>query len=91
MGAFVFPWALRWILDAMAVYGSETHSAVSAPVQFGSIPAFQTHQDSEDGKGWGWESYPPVDGDYSGSYWQLLVIDANSRQEKLLGISSNIW
>eukprot|EP00435_Cladocopium_sp_Y103_P045644 s194_g13.t1 len=50
MGAFVFPPALRCILDAMAVYASETHSSVSAPIQFGSIPAFQTHQDSEDAR-----------------------------------------
>lgn len=48
MGAFVFPPGLRWILDAMAVYASETHSSVSAPIQFGSIPAFQTHHDSEE-------------------------------------------
>ena len=48
MGAFVFPPPLRWILDAMAVYASETHSAVSAPIQFGSLPAFRMHQNTEE-------------------------------------------
>jgi len=50
MGAFVFPPPLRWILDAMAVYASETHSAVSAPIQFGSLPAFRMHQNTEEAR-----------------------------------------
>ena len=41
LGCFVFPPALQWLLDAMAVVASETYSATSAPIQHAAVRAFQ--------------------------------------------------
>lgn len=41
LGTFQFPRELRWLLDAMAVIASETYTAVSAPVQFAAVRAFE--------------------------------------------------
>ncbi len=41
VGTFAFPENLRWLLDGMAAVASETFTAVSAPIQFASIRAFQ--------------------------------------------------
>ncbi len=40
LGTFAFPENLRWLLDGMATVASETFTAVSAPIQFASIRAF---------------------------------------------------
>jgi aspartate aminotransferase len=41
LGTFSFPPGLRWLLDAMSVAASETHSAVAAPVQHAAVVAYQ--------------------------------------------------
>ena len=41
LGTFTFPPALRWLRDAMAAVASETYSAVSAPIQFAAVRAFE--------------------------------------------------
>ena len=41
LGTFVFPPALRWLQTAMAAVASETYSAVSAPVQYAAVTAFE--------------------------------------------------
>ncbi|MCB9272709.1 MAG: aminotransferase class I/II-fold pyridoxal phosphate-dependent enzyme [Lewinellaceae bacterium] len=41
LGAFLFPPALRWLLDAMANVASETFTSTSAPIQFAAVDAFQ--------------------------------------------------
>lgn len=41
LGTFCFPRSLNWLIDAMACIGSETYSAVSAPIQYASVTAFQ--------------------------------------------------
>ncbi len=82
MGAFVFPPPLRWILDAMAVYASETHSAVSAPIQFGSLPAFRMHQDTEEQGNWDKKSYvvqPSVEIPHCGESLELTVREASKK------------
>lgn len=40
LGALAFPKALYWLRDALAVIASETFSAVSAPIQYAAISAF---------------------------------------------------
>ncbi|MGE0860106.1 MAG: pyridoxal phosphate-dependent aminotransferase [Gammaproteobacteria bacterium] len=45
LGTFQFPRALYWLLDAMAVIASETYTAVSAPVQFAAVRAFEDTQE----------------------------------------------
>ncbi len=40
LGALAFPKALFWLRDALAVIASETFSAVSAPIQYAAITAF---------------------------------------------------
>jgi len=40
LGTFAFPKNLRWLLEGMAAVASETFTAVSAPIQFASIRAF---------------------------------------------------
>jgi aspartate aminotransferase len=40
LGTFTFPKAYRYILDTMATLASESFSAVSAPVQYAAITAF---------------------------------------------------
>lgn len=45
VGSLCFPRALSWLLDAMAVVASETYSAVSAPIQYAAVTAYQpTHE-----------------------------------------------
>lgn len=41
LGTFMFPKALRWLLDAMAVVASETYTSTSAPIQFAAVRAFK--------------------------------------------------
>jgi len=41
LGAFVFPDELRWLRDRVAVLASETFSAVSAPIQYAAIRAYE--------------------------------------------------
>lgn len=43
LGTFTFPANYRWLLEAMAKIASETYSAVSAPIQYAAITAFQNH------------------------------------------------
>lgn len=47
LGTFSFPPRLRWLLDAMAVLGSETYSATSAPIQHAAVRAFRGGGDIE--------------------------------------------
>jgi aspartate aminotransferase len=41
LGTFLFPPALRWLLDAMSVVASETFTTTSAPIQYAAIDAYQ--------------------------------------------------
>lgn len=41
LGTFLFPRELRWLQDALLAVASESHSAVSAPIQYAAIRAFQ--------------------------------------------------
>jgi len=41
LGVFVFPKALRWLLNAMAAVGTETFTSTSAPIQYAAVRAFQ--------------------------------------------------
>lgn len=41
LGTFVLPRSYSWLADAMAAIASETFSAVSAPIQYAAITAFQ--------------------------------------------------
>jgi len=47
LGTFVFPSSLQWLLDAMSTVISETYSAVSSPIQYAAIRAFQRGPDIE--------------------------------------------
>jgi aspartate aminotransferase len=47
LGTFVFPPDLQWLLEAMSVVISETYSAVSSPIQYAAIRAFQGGVDIE--------------------------------------------
>ncbi len=47
LGTFVFPENLKWLLEGMAAVASETFTAVSAPIQFASIKAFEMGDDIE--------------------------------------------
>jgi aspartate aminotransferase len=47
LGTFVFPSSLQWLLDAMSTVISETYSAVSSPIQYAAIRAFQGGADIE--------------------------------------------
>lgn len=40
LGTFVFPSNLEWLANAMASIASETFTSVSAPIQYGAVPAF---------------------------------------------------
>lgn len=48
LGTFCFPRSLNWLIDAMACIGSETYSAVSAPIQYAAVTAFQDNAEIED-------------------------------------------
>lgn len=41
LGTFVFPRALHWLREAMAVVASETFTATSAPIQYAAVTAFR--------------------------------------------------
>jgi aspartate aminotransferase len=41
LGSFCFPEALNWLLEAMATIASETYTAVSTPIQYAAVTAFQ--------------------------------------------------
>lgn len=45
LGYFVFPRALRWLLDAMAAVASETFTSTSAPIQYAAVRAFEDGPD----------------------------------------------
>jgi aspartate aminotransferase len=45
LGTFLFPPALRWLLDAMSVVASETFTTTSAPIQYAAIHAYQGGQE----------------------------------------------
>lgn len=47
LGTFSFPRRLRWLLEALAVLGSETYSATSAPIQHAAVRAFRGGGDIE--------------------------------------------
>jgi len=47
LGAFVFPPALDWLLEAMAAVASETFTSTSAPIQHAAVRAFQGGADIE--------------------------------------------
>jgi aspartate aminotransferase len=41
LGTFLFPRALRWLLDAMAAVASETYTSTCAPIQYAAVRAFE--------------------------------------------------
>jgi aspartate/methionine/tyrosine aminotransferase len=41
-GHFVFPPELKDVVAAMSIIASETHSCVSAPIQYACLTAYQT-------------------------------------------------
>lgn len=41
LGAFLFPENLRWMLERVAVLASETFTAVSAPIQYAAVRAYE--------------------------------------------------
>ncbi len=41
LGTFVFPKALRWLVNQMAVVASETFTTTSAPIQYAAVRAYQ--------------------------------------------------
>lgn len=47
LGTFFFPRELRWLLEAMAAVASETYTAVSAPIQYAAVRAFEGGTDIE--------------------------------------------
>lgn len=48
LGTFLFPPALGWLLDAMAVVASETYTSTSAPIQHAAVRAFQGGSEIDD-------------------------------------------
>ncbi len=48
LGTFLFPPALRWLLDAMSVVASETFTTTSAPIQHAVIQAYQGGRELDD-------------------------------------------
>ncbi len=48
LGTFAFAPQLRWLLDALSVAASETFSAVSAPIQYAAITAFNGSREIDD-------------------------------------------
>ncbi|MCI0698912.1 aminotransferase class I/II-fold pyridoxal phosphate-dependent enzyme [candidate division KSB1 bacterium] len=47
LGTFVFPRALRGLLEAMAVVASETYTSTSTPIQYAAVRAFQGGEEIE--------------------------------------------
>ena len=47
LGTFYFPRELRWLMEAMAAVASETYTAVSAPIQYAAVRAFEGGTDIE--------------------------------------------
>lgn len=41
LGAFLFPKALHWLRDAMAIVASETFTSTSTPIQFAAVAAYE--------------------------------------------------
>lgn len=41
LGTFAFPQGMEWLADAMAAAASETFTAVSAPIQYAAVRAFE--------------------------------------------------
>jgi aspartate aminotransferase len=48
LGTFLFPPALRWLLDGMSVVASETFTTTSAPIQYAAIDAYQGGADIDE-------------------------------------------
>lgn len=48
LGAFSFPRALSWLMEAMAVVASETYTSTSAPIQYAAVRAFEGGTEIED-------------------------------------------
>jgi aspartate aminotransferase len=47
LGTFSFPHELKWLMNSMAVVGSETFTSVSAPIQYAAIKAFEFEEEIE--------------------------------------------
>ena len=45
LGFFVFPPALHWLFDAMAVVASETYTSTCAPIQYAAVRAFRNGEE----------------------------------------------
>ncbi|MHA2338323.1 MAG: pyridoxal phosphate-dependent aminotransferase, partial [Candidatus Hodarchaeales archaeon] len=48
LGTFSFPHELKWLMNAMAVVGSETFTSVSAPIQYAAVKAFEFGKELQD-------------------------------------------
>ena len=48
LGTFTFPKNYHWLQDAMATIASETYSAVSAPIQYAAVEAFNGNEEISD-------------------------------------------
>ena len=48
LGYFVFPRALRWLLDSMAAVASETFTSTSAPIQYAAVSAFRDNPEIDE-------------------------------------------
>ncbi len=47
LGTFTFPEKLEWLMDAMAIVGSQTYTSVSSPIQYAAITAFRGGEEIE--------------------------------------------
>ena len=45
LGAFSFPPELKWLMDAMAVFASETFTSTAAPIQYAAVTAFNGNEE----------------------------------------------
>ena len=41
LGTFTFPENLRWLMEAMAIVGSQTYTSVCSPIQYAAVRAFR--------------------------------------------------
>ena len=48
LGAFSFPPELKWLMDAMAVFASETFTSTAAPIQYAAVTAFNGNKDIDE-------------------------------------------
>eukprot|EP01084_Bolivina_argentea_P121415 215145_1 len=47
LGFLIFPPNMKWLLDAVFIASSETHTSVSAPMQYAACEAFDTYNSNE--------------------------------------------